>query len=202
MVKIGITGGIGSGKSTVCKKWQALGAYIINADGLAKSLMANNEAVKQKLTEVFGEDSYHPDGSLNRSYLAEQAFAGGRVGELNAIVHPKVRAEVETLMENAKNKGHQAAVYEAALLLQNGRPENLDLIVMVLADRDNRLQWVKNRDDVGGGQVAKRMDKQQDFEELKHLADFVLKNEGTVDDLKRASEELYYKFINFSTARL
>jgi dephospho-CoA kinase len=79
MKKVGITGGIGSGKSTVCQVWQNEGAYVINADDLAKELIVNNKIIKQELIKAFGQQTYHPDGSLNRTYLAEQAFGKGRV---------------------------------------------------------------------------------------------------------------------------
>ena len=196
MVKVGITGGIGSGKSAVCNIWQSLGAYVINADDLAKDLMINNEGIKHEIISTFGEDSYHKDGSLNRKYLAEQAFEKGRVQELNAIVHPHIPTEVERLMENAEKQGIEVAVYEAALLLQNLRPEHLDYVVLVLADEDRRIKRVQQRDDVKRESVLDRINKQQDFNTLTHLADIVINNNGTLEELEEKARDVYYKFLN------
>lgn len=195
MVKVGITGGIGSGKSTVCNIWQSLGAYIINADDIAKDIMTNNAPIKKALIEVFGEESYQPDGSLNRVYLAQQAFEKGRVKELNAIVHPHIPQEVALLMQSAEERGFEVAVYEAALLLQNLRPDNLDYVVLVLADEERRTRWVQERDNADRDQVLDRINKQQDFEELTPLADIEIKNDGTLDELKEKSRKVYQQFV-------
>ncbi|HYW35633.1 MAG TPA: dephospho-CoA kinase, partial [Balneolaceae bacterium] len=166
MIKIGITGGIGSGKSTVCEVWKQLGAYIINADELAKEIMISDPIVKENLIKTFGEESFHADGSLNRSFLAEQAFRKGRVEELNAIVHPQIPAEVDALMQKADDEGYKVVVFEAALLLQNLPRYDLDFVVLVLADKTRRSRWVQQRDEVPERMVTDRMERQQNFEEL------------------------------------
>lgn len=200
MVRIGITGGIGSGKSTVCEAWESEGAYIINADRLAKDIMTNNEAVKQEIIETFGERAYKNDGQLNKKYLAKQAFEKGRVAELNAIVHPRVPEEVDAMMDTAAEHGYEAVVYEAALLLQNLRPDSLDHIVLVLAPEDKRIGWVQERDDISKQLVVDRIEKQQNFNELTHLADIVLHNDGTLGELKLKAKELYKKIVHANRA--
>lgn len=195
MVKVGITGGIGSGKSTVTRVWQSLGAFVINADNLAKDLMTNSIPVKSAIRQVFGQGAYKEDGSLNRAYLAEEAFEKGRVGELNAIVHPHIPGEVELLMQNADKQGYEVLVYEAALLLQNKRPDFLDYIVLVLADRTRRLQWVQNRDQADYSQVMNRINSQQNFEELTHLADIIIRNDGSLEALKTKALKVYQQFV-------
>jgi dephospho-CoA kinase len=196
MIKIGITGGIGSGKSAVCEIWQSLGAYIINADDIAKILMAESAQIRQEIIKAFGEKSYHSDGSLNRKFLAHQAFERDRVKELNAIVHPYIPKQVELLMQDAEDRGVGMSVYEAALLLQNLRPDNLDYVVLVLADEEERIKRVQQRDGISREQVTERINKQQDFGELKHLADVIIKNDGTFKELQQKAERLYYKFLN------
>lgn len=195
MVRVGITGGIGSGKSTICDVWQSHGAYIINADELAKNLMIEKEAIVADIVETFGEKSYHKDGSLNRKFLAQKAFGEGRVDELNAIVHPHIPAAVEALMEEAGQKGCPVAVYEAALLFENLRPAWLDHVVLVLADRRKRLEWVKRRDGVGEQPVMDRMEKQQNFEEFRGRADIVIENNGTIQELKEKAKAVYDGFV-------
>lgn len=195
MIRVGVTGGIGSGKTTLCEVFQDLGAYVLNADDLAKKLMNENSAIRQKIISIFGKDSYRNDGSLNREYLADQAFRAGRVEELNAIVHPEIPGATEVIMEKASSDGYEVFVYEAALLLQNLRPNELDYIVLVLADEDVRVQRVQKRDDVERELVLDRIEKQQDFHKLTHMADRVIYNNGTLKEFKKKVEELYYEIL-------
>jgi len=195
MVKVGITGGIGSGKTTVCDIFQHHGAYQLNADDLAKSLMSEDEEVKKEIIETFGEESYTKEGRLNREYLATQAFGNGRVQELNDIVHPRMPEAVEKHMKKAEEQGYKVFVYEAALLLQNLRPEELDVVILVLADKQKRIDRVRKRDEVNKELILDRMQHQQDFKELTHLADIVIDNNGTLEELKDRAEKVYYDIL-------
>src|SRR5699024_1122276 len=150
--------------------------------------------IRKEIVSVFGRQAYHKDGSLNRSYLAEEAFKKGKVQELNNIVHPRIPAETTRAMDLAEREEYPAFVYEAALLLQKGRPEHLDYIVLVLADEQKRLQRVMNRDAADKQSVIDRMNKQQDFSNLKHRADVVIENNGTLQELKSKAEQ-YYKVL-------
>ena len=195
MVRVGVTGGIGSGKTVLCNIFQQHGAYVLNADDLAKKIMVEDPAVKQDLVEAFGPESYHDDGSLNREFLAEQAFQNERVEELNGIVHPKIPPHTEKIMQKAEGEGYEVFVYEAALLLQNLRPEHLDYIILLLADKEKRIQRVQERDGVEKELVVDRMQHQQNFEELTHLADFVIENDGTLEELEEKAERVYYDIL-------
>ncbi len=191
MVTVGITGGIGSGKTTVCKIWQDHGALVLNADDLAKDLMNRKPDIREKIIDTFGTQSYLGDGSLNRIYLADQAFSEGRVEELNAIVHPHIPEETEKIMAEAEKEGYELFVYEAALLLQNLRPGHLDYIVLVLADRKKRIERVTERDGVDRKEVVERMENQQNFNRLTHLADIVIENNGSREELENRAREVY-----------
>jgi dephospho-CoA kinase len=195
MIKIGLTGGIGSGKTTVCKIWQECGAYVINADDLAKQVMVNNSVVKQELIEIFGKGAYQSDGNLNRKFLAAQAFEKGRANELNEIVHPRIPPKVESIMEKAEEKGYPMLVYEAILLLNGLENYQLDFIVIVLADEEKRLRWTQKRDEASGKTIANRMKNQPDFRTLTGMADFVIQNDGSLDDLEQKAKSLYYSLI-------
>lgn len=195
MIKAGVTGGIGSGKSTLCDIFRDHGACVLNADDLAKELMQEDPAIRRKLVETFGEQAYNEEGRLNREYLAEQAFGRDRVEELNAIVHPAIPEAADTVMKEAEAKGCELFVYEAALLLQNLRPAHLDYIILVLADEKKRIRRVQKRDKVDREPVVDRMEKQQDFEQLKHLADIVIYNNGTLEEFIQKAEELYYDIL-------
>lgn len=195
MVKVGITGGIGSGKTEVCKIWESFGAYILNADDLAKSLMVEDEGIKKELLETFGPDTYRDDGGLNRPYLADQAFYRGRVEELNRIVHPRIPPAVRAKMEEVENKEYEVFVLEAALLLQGLDPENLDFVVLVLADKEKRIHRVQKRDRVEKDLVIDRMKNQQNFNKLEGRADIIIENNGTLKQLERKAESIYQLFL-------
>ncbi|NGP76322.1 dephospho-CoA kinase [Balneolaceae bacterium YR4-1] len=195
MVRVGVTGGIGSGKTAFCNILKKHGAYVLNADDLAKKIMAEDPAVKEELVDTFGRDSYKKDGRLNREYLAEQAFQNDRVEELNNIVHPRIPLKTEEIMEKAEQAGYEVFVYEAALLLQNLRPNHLDYIILLLADKEKRIGRVQQRDKVNKELVVDRMEHQQDFSTLKHLADIVIENNGSLQELEEKAERIYYDIL-------
>ncbi len=194
MVTVGITGGIGSGKSTVCDVWSKLGAYVLNADDLAKQVMVTNEEVKEQLVDTFGDDSFNDDGSLNREHLAREAFEKNRVKELNAIVHPKLPAAASQKMEEAEAQGYDIFVYEAALLLDNLEPGSLDYIVLVLADEEKRIKRVLQRDNTTKKEVEQRIHKQRDFEKATSNVDYVIRNNGSLEELEKKAEIIYQNF--------
>jgi len=195
MVIVGVTGGIGSGKTTVCREWEKFGAYVFYADDEAKKLMVSNNDVIKQIKKTFGEDSYHEDGSLNKPHLIREAFDTGRVEELNRIVHPAVGEVFEKACRFAEKKGCKVAVKEAALLLNNGRPGILDKVVIVSGDENIRLKRVMKRDQSTSSKIRKRMDHQPDFDKKHHLADFIIYNNGTLPDLKKKAENVYHRII-------
>jgi len=195
MIVAGITGGIGSGKSTVCREWEKLGADIFYADNEAKQLMVSDEFVKNELRRVFGDETYHKDGSLNKPHLISEAFEKGRVKELNRIVHPAVARHFQAVCKKAESEGANLIVKEAALLLNNGRPEGMDVVVIVISDKKKRLQRVAERDNISPQKVRERDANQPDFKNLLHLADIVIENNGTLTELKNRSIEVYHQII-------
>lgn len=196
MITVGVTGGIGSGKSTVCEVWEELGAYVLNADELAKKVMVTHPGVKQELIDTFGIESFRSDGSLNRTHLAGEAFTNNRVEELNAIVHPRLPEASLKKINEAREAGYDVFVYEAALLLENREPGTLDYIVIVLAEDEQRIQWVQDRDETTAGKIKRRMETQRDFEQAVGQADFVIHNDGSLEELRKEAEFLYHKLIS------
>lgn len=200
MIKVGITGGIGSGKTTFCKEWENLGAYVVYADDLAKQLMHENEILKDKIRQVFGDDAYDSNGLLNREYLAIEAFEKGRVAELNELVHPVLWQKMEELAGEKESEGISVFAKEAAILLNNGRPEGLDYVILVLADQQQRIKRTVERDRSSEEKIKRRIQKQPDFDTLTHLADFVVFNNEDEETLRKKAKEIYSELIRLESA--
>ena len=193
MTTLGVTGGIGSGKTTVCGFLEEKGARVFYADVEAKRLMRDDEAVRRAITEEFGDGAYAEDGSLNRAYLADQVFGDPeQLERLNAIVHPHVFEAFEAAKERAREEEVELLVHEAALLFEAGGDEHVDVTAAVVAPTDERVAWVTERDDVTAEQVRARMGHQLPQDELRRRADHVLENDGTLEDLRRKSVDLYW----------
>lgn len=190
MTIVGITGGIGSGKTTFCRYWEEAGVPVIYLDEYARELMNSNPEVKKQIRSTFGDQSYTEEGDLNRPYLAQQAFGRNRVEELNRIVHPAIWKSLEDVLDDHRKKGTDILAIEAAILLNKGRPDIVDQVIIIESRQQDRIQRVKKRDKAEEPDVRARMDKQPDFERLHDLADHVVINEGTLQDLRSRSIEL------------
>ncbi|PZP49450.1 MAG: dephospho-CoA kinase [Pseudopedobacter saltans] len=171
---IGLTGGIGSGKSTVAKIFQVLGIPIFDADSTAKNIMNENESLKKKLMDTFGNDTYQ-DGKLNRQYLASIVFSDPyKLELLNSLVHPAT-------IQAAKDWMHlQTAPYtikEAALLFESGTAGDLDFVIGVYTPKNIRMQRVAARDNAQYEDIQKRMHNQLNEEMKMKLCDFVILND-------------------------
>ena len=196
MITLGVTGGIGSGKTTVCGFLEEQGARVFYADLEAKRLMQEDADVQAAVTEAFGTGAYREDGTLNRAYLADKVFGDAeQVERLNAIVHPRVFAAFEAARERAREEGISLLVHEAALLFEAGGDEHVDTTAAVVAPDARRIDWVTERDDVTPEQVQARMQHQLPQDELRARADYVLENDGTLDDLRQKSVDLYWAVV-------
>lgn len=173
MLKIGLTGGIGSGKSTVAKIFETLGIPVYYADAEAKRLMNSSETLKKVIRQNFGEATYEND-QLNRKYLAGIVFNDPEKLELlNALIHPVTINDAEQWMQQ------QSAPYsikEAALLFESGAAENLDFIVGVYAPQALRIKRVMKRDGLTADEIMKRINRQVNEEMKMKLCDFVITN--------------------------
>ena len=198
MLHIGVTGGIGSGKSTFLRVWERIGVPVVYADELAKELMVSDDSLKKKIASAFGERSYRQDGSLNREYLAEAAFAAGRVEELNSIVHPAVFRQLEIMKEKAREDGAPIFAHESALMLTSERAADCDVVVLVACPEEERIRRVTKRDGTNPDHVKNRIRKQPEFDRLSDKADIVVNNTGTPDSLAAKAEELYRELVKRS----
>lgn len=193
MLKVGVTGGIGSGKTTFCKKLEELGAYVLYADDFARELMVTDKQLIQEIKSVFGKKAYLESGELNKAYLAEEAFAKGRVEELNALVHPVLWDRSKKLYGIKEKDGYKVFVKEAAVLLNNGRPEDLDYVVLLRAPKKERISRVMDRDKTREQSITDRINKQPDFDELVPLCDFVIDNDSDISSLEEKAIKFYRK---------
>lgn len=175
-LKIGITGGIGSGKSTVCKVFKALGIPVYHADGSARTITDRNPEVIARIKQAFGDDMY-ANGLLNRPKMAALVFNNPEeLAKLNSIVHPAVRAELPVWLEANKNAPYM--LYEAAILFESGAHKLVDKSILVAADEEARIQRVMQRDNVGREEVLNRVKNQWADKEKLELANYVIWNEG------------------------
>ncbi len=183
MLKVGITGGIGSGKTTVCKIFEMLGIPVYYADDRAKWLMTNAPEVKKAIIQLFGEKAYQDD-SLNRPYIAHIVFNDpDKLQELNGIVHPAVRKDGQDWHLSQKNVPY--TLKEAALIFESGSFKDLDKVITVFAPKEVRIERIIARDHISREAVEARIDKQMPEEEKIALADFVIYNDGRQSLIKQ-----------------
>ena len=175
MKKIGITGGIGSGKSTACEIFKLLGVSVFHADDEAKNLQNNNLQIKNYLIELFGEHLYSEDGLLDRKMLAGLIFNDTKaLAKVNAIIHPAVRQNFLKWVENKQNDNY--VLYEAAILLESGYSVDFDRNILILADEKIRIERVMKRDSISEELVKERIKNQMPDSEKINLVDYVLEN--------------------------
>ncbi len=176
-MKVGITGGIGAGKTTVCRIFESLGIPVYYADERAKWLMVNDLRLVSSIKDLFGDKAYLPDGSLDRGLISSIVFSKKeKLDALNAAVHPAVFRDWEA-WEN-EQKGAAYTLREAALLVETGTHRFLDKLIVVTAPLELRIARVMERDGVSRGAVEARIARQLPEEEKVRLADFVVKNDG------------------------
>ena len=173
-----------------------MGIYVLYADDFAKELMVSDHELIGKIRQTFGESSYHNDGSLNRAYLAQEAFETGRVEALNPLVHPVLWKRINELAERKEKEGVKVFAKEAAILLNNGRPNDLDYVVLLQAEKQSRIKRVQERDNTSRDKITDRITKQPDFESLTHLCDFLVLNDGGVEELEKKAYEIGDFLIN------
>jgi dephospho-CoA kinase len=206
VLKVGLTGGIASGKSTVGEMFVALGAHLVQADQIAHQLMQPGEAVYTEVVNHFGAGILNPDGTVNRPRLAEAAFgasgstgnAPSRVEELNRIVHPAVIKRQEEWMDEVGRRDPQAiAIVEAALILEAGAGPRFDRLVVVTCGPGQRVQrWagrIQVDDETARHEVARRMAAQLPDDEKIKASDYVIDNSGSLDQTTKQVQAVYEK---------
>ncbi len=178
-LRAGITGGIGSGKSTVCQIFQGLGVPIYYADIRAKWLMQYDEDLKKGIIGIFGPSAYTSEGQYDRPWVAQIAFSQPeKLAALNALVHPAVERDSRAWHEEQAMHGAAYTIKEAALMIESGSHLKLDVLLVVTAPEALRLERVMERDGLSAAQVQARIDSQLPETEKVRLADYVINNDG------------------------
>jgi len=202
LLKVGLTGGIASGKSVVGEMFVALGAHLGQADQIAHELMQPGQAVYEEVVRGFGTGILNSDGSVNRPALAEAAFGGlggggsPRVAELNRIVHPAVIRRQDEWMEEVGRRDHRAiAMVEAALILEAGAARRFDRLIVVTCQEVQRVQRFAERlkidVEAARQEVRRRMAAQWPDEEKIKAADYVIDNSGSLDATQRQVRDVW-----------
>ena len=188
MYKIGVTGGIGSGKSTVCELLRDRGVAVYDSDSRAKQLMAESEALREQLIAAFGAECYNAEG-LNRAFLASKVFGNEEaLQQLNSIVHPAVRADFQMWAEQQRSP---YVVLESAILFEAGFETEVDATLAVMAPMPMRLERTMARDGVDKESVMRRMEHQLSDDELHRRASRTIVNinreylEGDIEQLHK-----------------
>ncbi len=182
MIRIGLTGGIGSGKTTVAAMFEDLGIAVYNADKEAKRLMNEDPGLRTAIKTLFGERAYQ-NKTLNRKLLAEKAFNDKELLiALNKIVHPAVREDFKTWVEQQEG---QYVIQEAAILFENEGYKGFDKMILVTAPKKVRIARIKERDNLTEKAILERMQHQWPVKKKKELAQFVIKNKNLEDTRKQ-----------------
>jgi len=207
MLKVGLTGGIASGKSVVGEMLVALGAHLVQADRIAHSLMQPGEAVYNEVVRHFGGEILNPDGTVNRAKLAEAAFGpadapagqrASRIAELNRIVHPIViRSQDEWMRAIGLQDPNAVAIVEAALILEAGAANHFDRLIVVTCSAEQRVARFATRQKIAleaaRTEVERRMAAQLPDEEKIKAADFVVDNSGSLDHTREQVLQVWSK---------
>ena len=190
---IGLTGGLGTGKSTVAKILREQGFPVFDADEVAKAVVRAGTPGLKLVVKEFGQDYLNRDGELNRSKLAQLVFSKPEtLLKLEAIIHPLVQEEVQKLRDHHKSQGHKIAFYDVPLLFEK-KLKGFDAVVVVTASPENQRERLLARNSWSDEEIQRRLRNQVPLAEKIDQADYVINNDGTVEELKAAVTDLLKK---------
>ena len=195
MLKVGLTGGIGSGKSTASRYFESLGAFVLDADEEAKKLITTNETVQHELISEFGTDIIDGTGRVDKNKLSRVAFQDeDHQQRLNSVVHPYIFNLIDKEFNRVFNdKKHGVFIVDAALIYETGFDAHLDYVIVVTAHLKNRMERALGRETLSREEILKRVGFQWPEEEKVNMADFVVHNDGTEAELQKNIESLIKK---------
>lgn len=190
MLKVGLTGGMGSGKSSVARMLAERGAIIIDADRIAREIVEPGQPALAELAEVFGGEVLNSDGTLNRAELAARAFVDEEsTAKLNAITHPRIQERTRELFAAAPDDA--MVVHDMPLLLETGGHEDCDLVMVVEAPLETRVTRLAESRGVDEADARRRIAAQSTDEDRRKIANIVVDNSGTEEDLRRQIDRIW-----------
>ena len=189
MKLIGLTGGIASGKTSVARILERLGAAVVDADALARQVVEPGQDAWREIVESFGAEIVRPDRTLDRQKLRAIIFNDPSARKkLEAIIHPRVRALAEKRISEHAAAGREIVVYEVPLLFEGNLHEWLRPVILVACDVSTQKQRLQKRDRIDAAAAQKHIDAQMSLDERRHLADYVIENDGSFEELERQVE--------------
>jgi len=193
MLIVGLTGGVASGKTTVSQILREEGAYLIDADQIAREVVRPHTPAWNELTKVFGKEILQEDGSIHRKRLAAKVFSDPEQRNLlNQILHPRIKAEMNKRVKEIGQKDpHAIIVIDAALLIELGDHREMDKVIVVTATEKQQIERLKKRDGVDQEEAQKVLSSQMALEEKMEVADFVICNERSFEETKRRVKEVF-----------
>ncbi len=190
-VTVGLTGGIASGKSTVSNYFRELGAYIVDADAIAKRVVEKGEPAWEAILREFGNDILLEDKSINRDTLGEVIFNdSSKKAVLNSIVHPHVFKAMEQ-EKNTAGRTHKVVILDVPLLFETKMDKDLDAVIVVYTPKEIQLERLIKRDNLAPDQARARIASQLSIEDKKQMASIVVDNSGGVDDTRQQVQAFY-----------
>jgi dephospho-CoA kinase len=202
MLKVGLTGGIGAGKTTVGKMFAELGCHVIDSDAITRDLFKPGQQVRALVEAAFGPAVVAPDGSIDRKVLGELVFNDeGMRQKLNGIVHPAIVQRQKKFMEVAASVDPDGiALVDAALMIEAGTYRNYDKLVVVMVSPEVQRQRLRERSGLTDEQIDARVASQLPMAEKAKFADYIIENSGSPDETRRQVEEVYYQLRGLELA--
>jgi dephospho-CoA kinase len=194
-LKIAVTGGAGSGKTSVCNRLKELGLKVISSDTLARKVVAPGGAAYQKIVQHFGKKILLPDGHLNRHKLRQIIINDDASrAALERCIHPEITKLVQLNIAQAQQDGERFVLIEVPLLFELGIQDQFDIVLMISAARELRIQRLMERDNVTRNEAEDLINVQLPDDEKEKQADFIIKNNGSMDQLIRSVDRFYQKY--------
>jgi dephospho-CoA kinase len=193
MLIIGLTGGVASGKTAVSQILREEGAYLIDADQIARELVQPHTPAWNELKKAFGKDILNEDESVHRKRLAEKIYSGPKQRDLlNRILHPRIKAEMGRRMREIGRKDPEAiVVIDAALIIELGDHREMDKVIVVTSTETQQIQRLRDRNGMTPEEARRIISSQMDLEEKLKVADFVIRNDGSFEETKKKVKEVF-----------
>ncbi|MDD3579483.1 MAG: dephospho-CoA kinase [Desulfobacca sp.] len=194
MLKIALTGGVASGKSTVAKYLRDLGVAVIDADELAREVVAPGQPANQAIRQAFGPEFFDPDGTLKREKLGQRVFTDPAARQrLNELTHPWIAQALERQLRRLEAQGVPLVVVEVPLLFELGLESAYDLVIVVDVDRDTQIRRLQSRDRRSYSQIAGMLQAQAPLVDKVRRADYVIDNRGTLEETHQKVKNILEK---------